>query len=374
MRFSTPFWKAVFAAVMLFFSAIEVGLAASGDEAQVLRQGALVYVMQGDTGSYGNAAVFLDGKYIDKLTARTHLVLAVSPGSHEISTAGTTRVGATLTAKTGNRYYLWQVITASGYPQITVLSEMQGQQMLAASRPAQPRPVGADSLLAANDEEESRSDSAAGTHKRARSEHSGVYFGVSLGQVTLKDLDAAVAQATADLQAEADLLFGPGAATAIGKSEDSSPAVKLFAGYRFNKYLALEGMFAHLGQFEAKLSATDGVDTISESESWKVNGFGGAVVGDLPIGSRFALSARLGLIAAFTQWDWSSTDTMLGFTDKLSDSAWDVSPFYGVGARFNFSRSFAIRAEYERYSKVGDAKRTGEFDLDMITAGVVFTF
>ena len=48
----------------------------------------------------------------------------------------------------------------------------------------------------------------------------------------------------------------------------------------------------------------------------------------------------------------------------------------GLGAQYNFTPSVGLRLEWERYFEVGgkDATSTGEADIDLITAGLVFKF
>lgn len=98
------------------------------------------------------------------------------------------------------------------------------------------------------------------------------------------------------------------------------PSWKVFAGYRFLKFIGVEGSYVDLG------SPTEDAVTI-ESKGWSAFG-----VGVLPLGP-FGLFAKVGAIS-------SETD----ITGALDDSSTD--PAYGVGAEFGFSK-IAIRAEYE---------------------------
>lgn len=346
-----------------------VSVVAVADEAGVLRKGALVYVMQGDTGSFGNASVFVDGKYIDKLTAITYLTIAVTPGVHEISTAGSSRVSVSITTRTGGRYYLWQAITKDGNAQITALSETQGERLLAGSRPLRGQVFMTDSTLAVADGPRGIDGAVA-----SKDSDDGVYLGVSLGQSKVKGLSSAINDATVIIQADADAFFGPGVVKAVGTSDDSSVAAKLFVGYRFNQYVSTELMYARLAQFEAKISASSGGNTFSISDSWTMDSLGVTLVGDLPVSSQFALSARLGVVDTYTRDTSTVIDTTVPISLRNTQTAWDLSPFFGFGVRFNLSRSFSLRADYERYSKVGNNNKTGEFDIDMLTASAVYAF
>jgi len=131
-----------------------VGWAAWVDAGQVSDRLALVYVIQGDTGSFGDAPVYLDGKHIADLPANSYLKIAVVPGPHEISTAGTGRAAMPLNARAGSHYYLKQVVKADGMPQLSVLSDAEGQQLLAQNRALRNQVFVSDtSLVAAGNRE-----------------------------------------------------------------------------------------------------------------------------------------------------------------------------------------------------------------------------
>jgi hypothetical protein len=41
---------------------------------------------------------------------------------------------------------------------------------------------------------------------------------------------------------------------------------------------------------------------------------------------------------------------------------------------YDVSPKFAIRAEWERFDKVGDKNKTGEGDVDLLSVGLKFSF
>jgi opacity protein-like surface antigen len=45
-----------------------------------------------------------------------------------------------------------------------------------------------------------------------------------------------------------------------------------------------------------------------------------------------------------------------------------------VGVNYNISEMFAVRAEYERYGKVGGGDIGGDVDVDVMSVGVAFKF
>jgi hypothetical protein len=119
--------------VVLACGYAQAGWAAWLDEGQVPGNLALVYVIQDDTGSIGDMPVYIDGKYIEALQANSYLKLAVVPGSHEISTMAAGGTRTPLTATAGSRYYLKLRVT-DGMPQLSVLPDAEGQELLARNR------------------------------------------------------------------------------------------------------------------------------------------------------------------------------------------------------------------------------------------------
>jgi hypothetical protein len=147
--------------------------------------------------------------------------------------------------------------------------------------------------------------------------YAGFYVGASYGNTTL-EVD------TPEISFDAD-----------------DPSYKVFAGFRFLKFLGVEASYLDLG------SPTDGSVTI-ETTGW--SGFG---MGVLPLGP-VGLFAKVGMV---------STDSEIS---SLADES-STDPAYGVGAEFAFSK-IAIRAEYERFD-IEDTE-----DVYMVSAGVAWRF
>lgn len=336
-----------------------------------LKAGALVYVVQGSTGNFGNTLLFLDGKNVEKLTANTHLAMVVTPGLHEISSAGTTRVALSLNAQAGNKYYIKLSINPSGLPQLAMLSELEGQQLVAQSRPVRNKTLVSNTAIFASANASANKDA----HTSSPDQKSSVvYLGIGIGSAKAVGLSKYVDYSVEDLQYYADFSYGPGF-TATGSGADSSLGGKLFMGYNFNKYLALEGFYTNFGEFKVNVSATDGVDTLNTVDSWKASGFGVSGLGILPINNSISLFGKFGLIYWNMQYQWTLND-MVPPPDSisLSDSASGLSPLFGVGAKFDFSEWFGIRAEYERYLDIGKKDKTGQFDIDLISVSGVVRF
>jgi len=140
------------------------------------------------------------------------------------------------------------------------------------------------------------------------------------------------------------------------KCDDSDSAYKLFGGFRFGKFVALEAFYTDLG----KISATT---TTVEAEA-EEHTFGAAVVGILPVSKNFDLFAKLGV----HRWDADGKGTgqnqFATVRVNVDDSGTDIMG--GLGMSYSFTDSFAIRAEWENY-EAGD-------NYDMFSAGITFGF
>lgn len=158
-------------------------------------------------------------------------------------------------------------------------------------------------------------------------------------------IGASIGQSTFDLPCSAG-----------GTCDDTDTAWKIYGGLEVNEYIQMEVGYADLG----KTHFSDGSSTTAE-----LNGMTFQVVGTYAFNPSFSLIGRGGMNIL----DFEINDTVDG---KVGDT--DVVWSLGLGAQYNLSESVGLRAEWERYFKVGDPSETGEMDVDLISAGIVFKF
>ena len=89
---------------------------------------------------------------------------------------------------------------------------------------------------------------------------------------------------------------------------------------------------------------------------------------NLAIDDNFGVFGKLG----FFRWDLESRATVGGDSGSLDDDGTDFT--FGIGARYSLNENFAIRAEWELFNELGDEDTTGESDVNLLSAGVVFSF
>lgn len=132
--------------------------------------------------------------------------------------------------------------------------------------------------------------------------------------------------------------------------DGSDVGFKIFGGYRFNDYIAVEAFYTDFGEPN---DGPLGIDAYA---------LGIAGVGILPLAERFELFGKVGVAA----WDADFTGPG-GFSDDGTDLV------LGAGVTYKFSPQFSGRVELEYYDIEADA---GPFDVDtyLLSAGLQFNF
>lgn len=132
------------------------------------------------------------------------------------------------------------------------------------------------------------------------------------------------------------------------------------------------GLFEYFG---VEVSHTDLGALTNETDEVDIDGWGLAAVGQIPLGERFKVYAKLGQLF----WD-ASIDV-----DDLDETSFDgEEPFYSVGAGYEIVEPLTVTLEYTRYNTDIDLDELENFDaafddsdvgdLDSIKLGVRFMF
>ena len=122
------------------------------------------------------------------------------------------------------------------------------------------------------------------------------YVGASIGEarVNAGDLGDYINETASELRAL-------GVQNVSSKVDESDTAFKIFAGYQFNKWFAVEGGYSNFGEFDVGLSASDSRGPISASAnaSAKVSALFVDLLGHLPASLRAVGVAVLALNDSF---------------------------------------------------------------------------
>jgi OOP family OmpA-OmpF porin len=191
----------------------------------------------------------------------------------------------------------------------------------------------------------------------ASAQNSGWYVGVNGG----------LSAAKIDDQRIADDLLNSGFATTAIKNDDREPGFKLYGGYRFGRYFAVEGGYFNLGKFGFTADTLPPGTLIG---SGRFQGMNFDAVPMLPITDALFLFGRIGANYAWASDRFSGTGAVNVLDPSASKSATNYK--YGFGVEYDFTRHFGARLEAERY-RVDDAVgNRGE--IDMVSLGVLYRF
>jgi OOP family OmpA-OmpF porin len=133
---------------------------------------------------------------------------------------------------------------------------------------------------------------------------------------------------------------------------------KIFGGYMFSRNFGLEVAYVNLG--EVSYSGTFGGFPVTGGKV-EVTGFNVAALGSLPINEQFSIFGKIGLF----MWEAEASDTTGGVPFSATADGTDLS--LGLGVSYNFTRNFAVRAEWEMF-------QTDEADATLLSIGAVFRF
>jgi OOP family OmpA-OmpF porin len=130
----------------------------------------------------------------------------------------------------------------------------------------------------------------------------------------------------------------------VGFDADDT-AFKVFGGYNFNDYFALEAAYFDGGKPDQRF----GIGSVEVA----LSGLNVSALGRLPVNEVFSVFAKLG----FASYDGEVTGRIGNRVVSREDTT-DEDVTYGIGAAFNIGASFQVRGEYEAFDISG-----GSFDV-----------
>ncbi len=152
---------------------------------------------------------------------------------------------------------------------------------------------------------------------------------------------------------------------------------RIGAGYRFSPIFALEAHYTDLGKYSSESRAllvpNAGAGTLSAK--YKSSGVGLDALVAAPLAQGFSIYGRVGVLRAKTEANFTSSGSIfVSPTSRLNATANTTAYSYGIGLQYDISKQIAIRAEGQRYEKLGNDDTGGKLKLDVYTIGAVFSF
>lgn len=173
--------------------------------------------------------------------------------------------------------------------------------------------------------------------------------------------------ATIDDARIASSLLSSGLTVTSISDRDRDSGYRLYAGYQFNRYWALEGGYFDLGKFGYTANT---VPVGSLTGDIRLKGFNFDLVGTLPLSDRFSLLGRVGANYADTNDTFTSTGAVRVTNPNPTNR--DTNYKFGLGVQYAFNDALALRVEAERY-RINDAVGNNGH-VDMATVGLVYSF
>jgi opacity protein-like surface antigen len=156
----------------------------------------------------------------------------------------------------------------------------------------------------------------------------------------------------------------------IPGEDDEGTGWTLTAGYRINRYLAVEASYVNLGT----LSATNtidfppilGIGPLSFHRELETAGPALTAFGMLPLSASWQLYARAGMLFADTD-----LTTSVNGTSNSSSFDSDVTT-WGAGAQYDWGGHWSARLEFQRSLDVGGDDVASDADVDSISLGFLY--
>lgn len=207
----------------------------------------------------------------------------------------------------------------------------------------------------------------------AMADDTGLYFGANVGRLLSTyrraDLDNAVINDFGG--ADSGLVLG------TSSLQKDHVIWKADIGYMASRYFGIEASYLHLGSLAYSASGTQSLENNSTSAvsvnlDIKSRGPALSVVGVLPMTNSWEIDARLGAYEGKTTTTFASAvdvNTRSGSLSKTSSSL-----LAGFGTALTLTSHCAVRLDYIRIQQVKEAALGQSFNMDLVTAGVVFVF
>jgi OOP family OmpA-OmpF porin len=144
----------------------------------------------------------------------------------------------------------------------------------------------------------------------------------------------------------------PGEVLVTTSLKDTSTGYKLYGGKQFTENWGVELAYTSLGKFSRDATVTGGTAPLGGTEYGEVKPecWSLSAVGTLPVGNNFSLMGKAGLC----RWDDTAKayETAAGTIYPELALTTGTNLTFGLGAKYNFSNNWAIRAEWEDFDHV----------------------
>jgi OOP family OmpA-OmpF porin len=181
----------------------------------------------------------------------------------------------------------------------------------------------------------------------------GWYAGIGGGASTIDNFEGSAAGFQAGLEDD-----GLVATVDSLDIDDSDTGLKIFGGYEFNDYFALEAFYVDLGEFDIGFSGTvdDGGEggplAFSGGISADSQGYGITAILMYPVGAGFSVMGKAGGIHWDSDVPASVTIDGTPFSTSFGDDGTDFA--WGAGLKYQINEHLSVDVQYETYTTIED--------------------
>ena len=141
-----------------------------------------------------------------------------------------------------------------------------------------------------------------------------------------------------------------------GDYDEDRDLWEVYAGIGLHRFFGIEANYTHIGRMSNDFSEVE------------IDGWGAAVVGQLPITDTFDVYAKVG------QFFWDADVEGLGFSETIEDE----ELFFTIGAGLGITELLSLTLEYTRFNTELELEEitndSDSGDLDTVKAGLRFAF
>lgn len=153
--------------------------------------------------------------------------------------------------------------------------------------------------------------------------------------------------------------------------DDKDAAWKIYGGYRFNRYLALEAAYVDLGESDITTRTTN--PTAKVKGEVEADGISLQGIVRLPATDVFGVFVKAGAFRWDVESDYRLSQDGASVSHR-SEDATGTGLTYGAGFSVEWGNGVAFRAEWEHFDDIGDDSETGESDVDFYSFGFRYLF
>lgn len=149
----------------------------------------------------------------------------------------------------------------------------------------------------------------------------------------------------------------------LTNANSKGPAERLFMGYQFNRYAAMEGGITHF----ANSTYDPGPSAISKPivKEAALDIVGKGIYPFFETGIDAYAKAGLGILHATTATSFSASDIMSTCTARKTTTT--VRPMFGAGVSYDISQNWVVDLSYTRITAASDTK-----EADLLSLGISY--